>query len=110
MVELAHGPRSLTEWAHESGVALASRVLHQRLRAASAAEAEALRLPPGGAVFELERVRLVDGVALSLDRSCLPGRLAHALQDVEFETASSTRRWRRGAAWSRATATARCAR
>ena len=33
-------------------------------------------------------MRLVDGVALSLDRSCLPGRLAHALQDVEFETAS----------------------
>jgi GntR family transcriptional regulator len=88
VVELAHGPRSLTEWAHESGVTLASRVLHQRLRAASAAETEALRLPPGGEVFELVRVRLVDGVALSLDRSCLPGRLAHALQDVEFATAS----------------------
>src|SRR4051794_41918554 len=55
VVELAHGPRSLTEWAHESGGTLASQVLNQRLRAASAAEAEAPRPPPGGGVFAPER-------------------------------------------------------
>ena len=54
-------------------MSLTSRVLHQRLRRATAEEAESLALAPRRRVFELERVRIVDGDPLSLDRSCLPG-------------------------------------
>ena len=88
IVEHDHGPSGLTGWAREAGVSLTSRVLHQRLRRATAEEAESLALALRSRVFELERVRIVDGVPLSLDRSCLPGRLADALYGVEFESNS----------------------
>jgi DNA-binding GntR family transcriptional regulator len=88
VVEDDRGPSGLTGWAAQAGVALTSRVLHQRLRRATAEERDALRLEPRGRVFELERVRVVDGDPLSLDRSCLPGRLADALEGVDFGSAS----------------------
>ena len=88
VVESAHGPVSLTVWARDAGLALSSRVLRAGIRPATGAEAAALGLAAGGAVFELERVRSVGGVALSLDRACLPAAYAPALDGVDFSTAS----------------------
>jgi GntR family transcriptional regulator len=88
LVELADGPHSLTAWAREAGFALTSKVLHAGLRSPGVGAAAALRVAAGGDVFELERLRIVDGVALSLDRSCLPGALAPVLADIDFTTAS----------------------
>jgi len=88
LVELARGPHSLTAWAREAGLVLTSRVLHQRLRRASALEAAALGVEEGAGLFELERLRIVDGLALSLDRSCLPGELAPSLEGIDFTAAS----------------------
>jgi GntR family transcriptional regulator len=51
-------------------------------------EAAALGLAEGDAVYELERLRIVDGLALSLDRSHLPPDLAPAVAGVDFATAS----------------------
>ena len=88
LVELARGPHSLTAWAREAGLGLTSRVMHQRLRPASPLEAAALGVEEGAGLFELERLRIVDGLALSLDRSCLPGALAAALEGIDFTAAS----------------------
>ena len=68
LVELARGPHSLTAWAREAGLVLTSRVMHQRLRPASPLEAAALGVEEGAGLFELERLRIVDGLALSLGR------------------------------------------
>lgn len=88
LVELAQGPHSLTAWAREAGFSLTSRVTHAGLRDAGPSEAAALGVAAGSRVFELERLRIVDGLALSLDRSYLPGDLAPALGEVDFTAAS----------------------
>ena len=89
---VARNPRAsydyhiLDTW--EAGLVLTSRVMHQRLRPASPLEAAALGVEEGAGLFELERLRIVDGLALSLDRSCLPGALAAALEGIDFAAAS----------------------
>jgi DNA-binding GntR family transcriptional regulator len=88
LVELAQGPNSLTAWAREAGFSLTSRVLHAGLGDASPLEAAALGVAEGDPVFALERLRIVDGLALSLDRSHLPAGLAPLLEGVDFTTAS----------------------
>jgi GntR family transcriptional regulator len=88
LVELAQGPHSLTAWAREAGLALRSRVTQQGLRPAGPLEAVALGVDEGEPVFELERLRIVDGLALSLDRSSLPAALAEPLAGIDFSTAS----------------------
>jgi DNA-binding GntR family transcriptional regulator len=88
VTERVNGPQGLTDWGARQGFVVTSRVLASRLRPAAAAEAARIRVAPGEAVFELERVRLVDGVPLSLDRSILHPRLARFLDGVDFTTAS----------------------
>jgi len=51
-------------------------------------DAQTLRYFHGAGLFELERLRIVDGLALSLDRSCLPGELAASLEGIDFTAAS----------------------
>jgi GntR family transcriptional regulator len=88
LVELAHGPHSLTAWARAAGFELTSRVVHAGRRPASAAEAAALGVDAGDDVFVLERLRIVDGLALSLDRSSLPAAVEAHLAGVDFSRAS----------------------
>jgi GntR family transcriptional regulator len=88
IVESAQGPHSLTAWAREAGFSLSSRVSHAGLREAGPMEAAALGVAEGDDVYELERLRIVDGLALSLDRSHLPADVAPALAGVDFATAS----------------------
>jgi GntR family transcriptional regulator len=88
LVELAHGPHSLTAWARAAGFDLASRVVHAGLRPAGTAEADALGVGEGEDVFVLERLRIVDGLALSLDRSSLPAAFEPHLAGVDFTIAS----------------------
>jgi GntR family transcriptional regulator len=88
LTERLDGPQGLTDWARRQGFAATSRVLRAGARAASEAEAERLRISVGDAVFEVSRVRLIDGVPLSIDRAVLHGRLASALDGVDFSNAS----------------------
>ena len=88
LVELAQGPHSLTAWAREAGFSLTSRVIHAGLTEAGPLEAAALGVAEGDHVYALERLRVVDGLALSLDRSHLPAELADMLAGVDFTTAS----------------------
>lgn len=88
VTERIEGPPSLTEWAAQHGYVVTSRVLGARSRTATAAEAADLRIVTASRVFELERVRFVDGVPISLDRSILHPRLIPALADVDFTSRS----------------------
>lgn len=56
----------------EAGHAPERRVLHLGTRAADAAEAEALDLPPGASVHAFESVNLADGVPISIALSVFP--------------------------------------
>jgi GntR family transcriptional regulator len=86
--ETAHGPQSMTQWATANRLELRSRVRRARARTASDREAQLLRIARHAPVFELERVRIVNGVPLSFDRSTLVLELAPFLPEIEFEDTS----------------------
>ena len=79
---------SFSEMAAARGLTPSARVLDRRVREASVDEAELLGLAPGAPLFELERLRLMDGVPILIDRSTIALALAPALDDVDFSTAS----------------------
>jgi GntR family transcriptional regulator len=87
-IETVSGPQGLTDWAAIHGLAVSSKVRNARIRPAGEAEARALRIPLESNVFELERVRIVEGAPLSLDLSVLAPSLAESLAQVDFSTAS----------------------
>src|SRR5258708_23596933 len=83
-----------TDLAAHRGFATSSRVLTCTVRAPSLDEAEALRAPPGMAVLELERVRLMDGVPLGWQRAIAAVWLEPSLADLNYEQASLFPRFR----------------
>jgi GntR family transcriptional regulator len=104
VTERIEGPPSLTEWAARHGYVVTSTVVAARVRTVKSAEAADLRIPTSSKVFELERVRFVEGVPLSFDRSVLHPRLIPALKGVDFASRSlfGTIRERAGLIASRA--------
>jgi GntR family transcriptional regulator len=86
-IETISGPQGLTDWAAVHGLAVSSRVTAALIRDADEIEAGALRIPLGTRVFELERVRIVEGAPLSLDRSIL-APAASTVSDVDFSSRS----------------------
>ena len=87
-IETVSGPQGLTEWAAIHGLSVSSRVVVARVRDADEVEAGALRIAPGSEVFELERVRIVEGAPLSLDRSILIPGIAATVAEIDFSTRS----------------------
>jgi GntR family transcriptional regulator len=104
VTERIEGPPSLTEWAAQHGYVVTSRVVLARSRTATAGEAADLRIVTSSKVFELERVRFVEGIPISLDRSIVHPRLMSALVEVDFSSRSlyGTIRERAGLIASRA--------
>jgi GntR family transcriptional regulator len=88
VTERIEGPPSFTEWAARHGYVVTSEVLVARSRAATTGEAADLRIVASSKVFELERVRFIEGVPISLDRSVLHPRLIPALKGVDFANRS----------------------
>jgi GntR family transcriptional regulator, N-acetylglucosamine utilization regulator len=87
-IETISGPQGLTDWAALHGLAVSSRVCQARIRPALEVEARALRIPTDSDVFELERVRIVEGRPLSLDQSVLAPSLVESVSKVDFSVAS----------------------
>ncbi len=79
---------SFSEMAASRGLTPSARVVAQRTRPATIDEAETLGLAPGAALFELERLRLMDDVPILIDCSRVPVALAPELDTVDFLTAS----------------------
>lgn len=87
-IETISGPQGLTDWAAVHGLVVSSRVCQARIRPALEAEARALRIPTDSDIFELERVRIVEGRPLSLDQSVLAPSLVESVSQVDFSAAS----------------------
>jgi GntR family transcriptional regulator len=79
---------SFSEMAASRGLRPSARVIGKRVRPASLDEADALGVAPGAALFELERLRLMDDVPILIDRSRIPLAMAPTLQEVDFSSAS----------------------
>jgi GntR family transcriptional regulator len=76
---------SFSEMAASRGLEPGGRVLNRGPRPATIDEAEALGLAPGAALFELERLRLLDDVPILIDRTRIPLSLAPGLDRVHLE-------------------------
>ena len=79
---------SFSEMAASRGLTAGGRVLERDQRPATIDEAEALGLAPGASLFELERLRSMDGVPILIDRTRIPLSLAPGLDDVDLEETS----------------------
>lgn len=79
---------SFTEMGRQSGLTSTAKVLAQEMVPATIEDAELFGIAPGSDVFVLKRLRLLDGVAVSIDRSRIRSALAPALMDVDFRTES----------------------
>jgi GntR family transcriptional regulator len=79
---------SLSELGRSRGLEATSRVLARDVRAATLDESEAFGIAPGAEIFELQRLRMLDGLPISLDHNRLPLRLLPSALDLDFTTAS----------------------
>lgn len=88
---LAEPPNALlsfTELGAERGLAATSRVFRSHVRPATLEESDVLGVAPGAELFELDRLRMLDGVAVALDHTRIPLAVAPELPSVDFRTAS----------------------
>lgn len=88
---LAEPPNALlsfTELGAQRGLSATSRVLRSHVRPTTLAEAEALGVAPGAELFELDRLRMLDGVAVALDHTRIPLAIAPELPTIDFSTES----------------------
>lgn len=79
---------SFTAMARQRGFSPTANVVRKGVRPSTLDEAETLHIAPGAEVFELERVRLLDGLPVAVDRTLVPLALCPGLVDVDFAEAS----------------------
>jgi len=79
---------SFSNMAASRGLVAGARVIRIRTRPATIDEAETLGLAPGAALFELERLRLMDDVPILIACARVPLTLAPELDEIDFSTAS----------------------
>jgi GntR family transcriptional regulator len=82
-----HTVQGFADWAAEHGLSTRSRVLESSVRPATVAESEVLRVAPGAELFEMHRVRYLDGLVVVLEHNRLPLALCPALAVTDFTTA-----------------------
>jgi len=86
--ERGHSIQGFANHARENGLQTHADVLLARTRPAGHEEVERLRVGPGAEVFELRRLRFLDGRAVTLELNRLPLALCPALAEVDFTRAS----------------------
>lgn len=79
---------SFSAVAQARGLEPTATVLNAGVRGASVDEAEHLQIAPGARLFDLERLRRLDGVVISVERARLPFERMPWIEDVDFSTAS----------------------
>jgi GntR family transcriptional regulator len=79
---------SFTAMARARGFDPSARVLRSEVRSATLDESESLEVAPGAALLQLERVRLLDGLPVAVDRSLVPLALCPAIATTDFAQAS----------------------
>jgi len=88
LVEPPNTLMGLTELGRSRGLEAGADVLEANVRPATLDEAETFGIAPGAELFELRRVRKLDGLPISLDHNRVPLRFAPELADTDFTTAS----------------------
>lgn len=86
--ELPNMLQSLSELAASRRLRATSRVLLAHCRAASLDEADQLEIGPGAPLFEMRRVRLLDGVPVAIDHARIPLDFCPHLPDIDFAAVS----------------------
>jgi GntR family transcriptional regulator len=79
---------SFTELAVSRGLTPSARVLSRTVRPATLDEAESFGIAAGADIFELERLRMLDGLPVSVDRYRIPLAYAPFLAETDFTSAS----------------------
>lgn len=79
---------SFSDLARERGLTPSARVIRAGFRPASPEESAVLNLPAHGMVFDLLRVRYLDGNPVALDHSRIPESAAKGFDAVNFEVQS----------------------
>jgi GntR family transcriptional regulator len=79
---------SFSEMAASRGLTPGGRVLDRSVRPATFDEADALGLAPGASLFELERLRTMDGVPILIDRTRVPMALVEGIDEVALDGTS----------------------
>ncbi len=82
--EPQNGLLSFTELGASRGLHASAQVLTQRVRPATLEEAESIGIAPGAELFELERLRMLDGLAVALDENRVPLAVAPTLPSLDF--------------------------
>jgi GntR family transcriptional regulator len=75
---------SLTEVAREKGLAVSARVLGSHVRPATFDEADLYNVAAGADMFELRRLRLLDGLAVCVDHDVAPLRYLPNATKLDF--------------------------
>jgi GntR family transcriptional regulator len=88
VVEPPNTLMGLSEVARSRGLDATARVLGLDVRPATIDEAETFGIAPGAELFELRRVRMLDGLPISIDVNRVPLRLLPDAPDIDFTTAS----------------------
>jgi GntR family transcriptional regulator len=88
LVEPPNTLMSLSELGRSRGLEATSRVLACDVRAATIDESEAFGIAPGAELFELQRLRMLDGLPISLDTNRVPLRLLPSALELDFTTTS----------------------
>jgi GntR family transcriptional regulator len=83
-----HTVEGFADYAAKHGLVTRARVLHSVVRPATVAEAETLRIGPGAALFEMRRLRFLDGQVVVLEHNRLPLALCPVLAETDFTEAS----------------------
>lgn len=84
--------QSFSMWSVSQGHVPAARVLHKEIRRVTAADAERLNAPLGDEVLDLQRVRLLDGAPVMVERTLYAGLVADHVLAMELTTGSITER------------------
>lgn len=79
---------SLSDLGRLRGLEASSRVLAVAIRPATIDEADAFGIAPGADLYELRRLRMLDGMPISLDGNRVPLRLAPSLPELDFTVVS----------------------
>jgi DNA-binding GntR family transcriptional regulator len=88
LVEPPNTLMSLSELGRSRGLDATARVLAAEVRPATIDEADAFGIAPGAELFELQRLRMLDGLPISLDNNRVPLRFVPSAPGLDFTTAS----------------------
>ena len=79
---------SFARMARARGLDPMARVLRADVRPATLDESEVLRMAPGAAIHDMERLRMLDGIPIAVDRSRIPLARAPWLTQTDFAVCS----------------------